>query len=323
MIEYLEKIKENLRKDNRILIELPEGLKYLIPEIRSYLRDFDILFSGENIYGACDSCQDCDVDSIIHIGHSEIPNMPLKKNTYFVEYFKRIEKYPNLDIMRNENCKNVGLFASVQYVKELEKVKDYLESNGINAFIGTGDKRLKHKGQILGCNFSSYDIIRSVDCNIVLTDGIFHPLGLSLYSNKKTFQLNPIDGELKKINNEMFIKKRYLMMEKALNCKAFGILVSKKVGQSRIFVARKLKYLADSNKKYSEIIIMDEINNYKLKNLPFDCFINTACPRISIDDQENFEKIVLTAVEGAYVLMDKLPSKYFMDVIIEVDGVNK
>ncbi|MGC8993086.1 MAG: hypothetical protein ACP5JE_05995, partial [Thermoplasmata archaeon] len=63
MIEYLEKIKENLRKDNRILIELPEGLKYLIPEIRSYLRDFDILFSGENIYGACDSCEDCDVDS--------------------------------------------------------------------------------------------------------------------------------------------------------------------------------------------------------------------------------------------------------------------
>ncbi|MGC8646702.1 MAG: diphthamide biosynthesis enzyme Dph2 [Thermoplasmata archaeon] len=322
MIDELKKIKGEMQKIGirKILVELPEGLKYYIKDIKEIFEGFDIEFSGENVYGSCDSCQECHVDAIIHIGHSAIPNMPLLKKTYFIEYFKNIQKYPDSNILRKKGCIKIGLFASVQYVNELNKLKEYFENKKFTVFIGIGDSRLKYPGQILGCNFSSYDNIRLVDCNVVLTDGIFHPLGLSLYSGKKTFSLNPYSGELTEINNESFVRKRYALMERATKCRNFGIIVSRKIGQSRNFIASKLRDMAIKGGKGGDIILMDEINSYKLENLPYDCFINTACPRVSIDDQENFKKIVLTVTEASYILNGKIPERYFMDTIFHVDG---
>ena len=88
------------------------------------------------------------------------------------------------------------------------------------------------------------------------------------------------------------MRRRFAVMEKARGAKSVGIIVSTKSGQQRMELARRLASLYPA----AVIVTMREILPDELLNLGFDCYVNTACPRLAYD-QVRFPCSVLSPQE--------------------------
>jgi len=186
--------------------------------------------------------------------------------------------------------KNIGLATTVQFLDFVDEIRKYLESNGINVFI---DKmKQKYEGQLLGCDISSADKIKSnVDGFLYIGTGIFHPLGIALNIDKEVFCYDPLSAILFKVDRkevEKYNKKRKAAYSKFLEATEIGILVSLKPGQNNFRKAVELKkQLKDKN---CYIFVFDTLDFNQIENFPFiQCWINTACSRI-LDDYAKFPK---------------------------------
>ena len=80
------------------------------------------------------------------------------------------------------------------------------------------------------------------------------------------------------------------------------MLLSVKPGQRRVKLAMKLKKLIEEADKVSEIVVVDDVREDYLLDLPHEAFVNTACPRLSIEDQERLRKTLLLPMEVAVAL---------------------
>ena len=71
--EILDKIK--MLGANRVLLQVPEGLKTKVQEISKELEGLEVLISTEPCYGACDvrdhEAKQLGCDVVLHIGHSD------------------------------------------------------------------------------------------------------------------------------------------------------------------------------------------------------------------------------------------------------------
>ncbi|HOV51469.1 MAG TPA: diphthamide synthesis protein, partial [Methanothrix sp.] len=77
----------------------------------------------------------------------------------------------------------------------------------------------------------------------------------------------------------------------------FAILVSKKPGQRRMDLARRLKALGESAGKEMFLVYLDNIEPDRLQNLGANAAVSTACPRVALDDAAKFQIPVLTPPE--------------------------
>ena len=103
-------------KARKILLQLPDGLKPHVFDYFSRLSEkFSVIVSSESFYGACDiSTMDVyrDVDCIVQLGHSEIPNIEYPKPVIFMEY--RIQGEIGIDDeafqpLKEKGHKKIGL----------------------------------------------------------------------------------------------------------------------------------------------------------------------------------------------------------------------
>jgi 2-(3-amino-3-carboxypropyl)histidine synthase len=199
-----------------------------------------------------------------------------------------------------ENFNSIGLITSLQFVKIIPLVKDFLEKRGKKVFV---HKSLQYPGQILGCNFGAAKAIEDkVDCFLCISAGKFYSLGLTLHTNKPVLNL---DLERKEICSMEDSKKKILKI-KAWNkaqfkeVKKIGILVSWKKGQmfeNPFEVKKKLEEIG----KEVYILAMDEVTPQKLEGLKLDLLVSVGCPRIGIDDLEKFKTPILNT-EDLYSL---------------------
>ncbi|MDP8012376.1 MAG: diphthamide biosynthesis enzyme Dph2 [Thermoplasmata archaeon] len=315
----------NKRNIKSILIELPEGLKQFIPEIDAKLSRYRTYYSGENIYGSCDTNYSISVDGVLHFGHAPMRNLQYFKNTIFVELKRKININKKLvENILSLNCKRIGILATVQYISMIENLSKELKKFGIETITSEGDDRLYYPSQVLGCDFSAAEKIKEdVDCFIVLADGTFHASGIFMATDKPTYSAEPVSGKIIRIENDQFLRSRYLAMEKAREAKNIGILVSTKLGQYRIAIANMLKNKIIESGRKAFIIVLNEISPQKLINLNMDAYVNTACPRIALDDTSLYEKPILTPTEMEMVLGIIPYDNYVLDRINFVNDIRK
>jgi 2-(3-amino-3-carboxypropyl)histidine synthase len=62
-------------------------------------------------------------------------------------------------------------------------------------------------------------------------------------------------------------------------------------------LAKDIKNKLESDGKKAYILVFNEIKPEKLEGFELDCYINTACPRIAIDDRNEFKKPILNPDE--------------------------
>jgi len=304
---------------------LPEGLKIYADYISDELKKqgYEVIISGNFNYGACD-VPDFDFDDVcdclVNFGH---PPLPVESNIPMI--FVEVDLvFPYMDLLKNNisslknEGKRVGLVSTVNYVKELPKVKDYLESEGFEVFIGKRNNRVAYAGQILGCDFSSASSISDkVDFFIFVGEGRFHPLGVAISTEKKVFAFD-CDG-ISSLNDykDKILKERFGAIFRAKDSKKFGLIVSSKKGQKRFALAKILKRKIEDSGFIADIILMDEVSPDKLYGFDYDSYVVCACPRIGIDDAKRYKKPLLTPKELEIVLDGK--EDYVMDEIDQED----
>ena len=180
-----------------------------------------------------------------------------------------VRKEAELDLKLLDKVKGkIGLVCTVQYCHLIKEVKKYLGKRGV---VG---------GQVLGCDVNVADM--SCDAIILLSDGDFHALEIARKTKKHVYVFN--EAGLRKLDEkqvELLEKKRWARISKAQRAKTFGFIVSIKPGQNRLKeVERTVK-----DRKDCYVFVCDTVNYQELLNFPFiDCWVNTACPRITDDD---------------------------------------
>ena len=188
-----------------------------------------------------------------------------------------------------ENYKRIGLVTTAQHLSQLEKAGEFLGNSGVEAVVG---------GQVLGCNQEAAAAIEGkVDAFLYIGSGRFHPLGISLKTEKPVFVANPYSGnadEISQEERERWLKKKKGRITRSLTAEKFGILVSTKEGQFNLKQAREIQKQLEVKGKKAILFAGVELSPDRLLGYDIGCWINTACPRL-VDDE--FDKAVLNPDE--------------------------
>jgi len=300
------------RKPKIVLLQLPEGLKPEAPRLASIIEKAEALpiVSSDPCYGACDlaisEAKLVGADLIVHYGHtpmtlnSDVPIVYIEARAKISVKEAVIQALSYL-----EDWKKIGLVTTVQHIHQLEKVKRVLLDAGKIVFVQNAG-HVKYSGQVLGCDFSNAQgFSEKVEAVLFVGGGRFHAIGTALASGKPTIIADPyqkiayrIDDQVKRI-----IMQRWASICEAKQAKSFGVLVSLKSGQMKLKAAVDLKRKLEEKGFAATLFTIREVSRSALMQFPrIDAFVNTACPRLSLDDVAEFGKPLLSVSETLIIL---------------------
>ncbi len=304
-----------------------------------------IVLAADPCYGACDLVHDkmkmMGVELVAHMGHSQMnidSGMPTQfiDVTYdgkpeIIEVLPILEKHRNIALNRlaeestelnTEEAKErfldavgrisplkgskLGLVGSIQHLHLIFEYKEYLEDAGFEVEVPVGGARLTFPGQVLGCNYSGDD--DEIGHYIFLGSGDFHPIGLVLHTGKPLAMLDPYTGEATEMSFERIeriLRQRFGLIMSIQEANRFGILIGEKPGQMRRSLALRLKRLLKKHGKKGYLLALEHVGPELIDFYPVDAFVNTACPRIAIDDAVKYGKPLVTPFELEVALGEK------------------
>jgi 2-(3-amino-3-carboxypropyl)histidine synthase len=208
----------------------------------------------------------------------------------------------------------IGVVTTIQHTEQLDDVREALLAAGKRVAVGDAG-RLSHTGQVIGCDFSNARaVLRDVDAFLCVCGGRFHALGVALTTAKPTVVADPYEGTAYSVDREAdrLIKQRWASIQEAANGKRFGVLIGLKSGQKRLKRALWVSRELQKSGKKSTLLAAREVTPESLLQYPsIDAYVNTACPRISLDDSTRFKKPVLT-INEALVVAGKLTWKQLL-----------
>lgn len=305
-----------LHKPGTVLVVAPDGLLKEAVRLAATLeaRGVEVVVSGEACYGACDLKEDAAkairADLILHIGHTLYINK-VGERTVFVAAEDDIEFNKVIDkgVQSLRRFKKIGLYTISQHLHKLPQTKRLFEEHGFEVKIDRGGELAY--GQITGCEFQpAYSIKDEVDAYIFLGQSRFHAAALALSTGKPTYMLDPYLEEVVDATPlaEDLWKRSLLAVYKAREAERFGIVIGLREGQIKLRQAKRIRGELAKHGKQSTLIAMREISAERLNTFTwFDAFIQTACPRISIDGS-GFNKPVLS-IPQAFALLNLLEGK--------------
>jgi 2-(3-amino-3-carboxypropyl)histidine synthase len=312
-----ERIKQEVQKlgAKRVLIQVPEGLKPEAPHIAKMIEKLGVqsIISADPCYGGCDlaiaEAESLGVDLIIHYGHTKLVKHERVPTLYIeARATLKVDSTVEKALPLLEKWRKIGLATTVQHVQTLDEVRETLIRAGKTVAIGD-TRRLSYPGQVVGCDYSNViSIAKDVEAFLFIGGGQFHALGVALSTSKPTIAADPFDERAFSVEAEAqkIFKQRWGCIEEAKKAKTFGVLVGLKAMQKRLDEALDIKKKLEENGKTAYLLAAKEITPEILMEFPnVDAFVNTACPRISLDDASKFKKPVLT-INEALVIIDKL-----------------
>jgi len=304
-----ERIKQEIAKlgAKRVLLQLPEGLKPEGPRLAKVIEGTGAvpIISADPCYGACDlataEAERLGIDLIIHFGHAKLVKHEQVPTVYVearatVTVDDAVEK----SIPLLSKYDKIGLATTVQHVQALAHAREILVRTGKTVMIGDAG-RMNYSGQVSGCDYSNVrSIANDVEVFLFIGGGRFHALGIALSTSKPTIIADPYEKRAYPIDEEAqkILKQRWACVGEAKHATTFGVLVGLKLGQKRLDDALKIKEMAEKNGKTAFLFVIREILPEALMEFPtVDAYVNTACPRISLDASSKFLKPVLTVNE--------------------------
>lgn len=298
-------------KAKKVLVQLPEGLKLFAHRIAAGVESTgaQALISADPCYGACDlvvcDAQALGVDLIVHYGHTEMAKQSATPVVYFEARAKvhvKVAVKKALPLLEPWN--SIGLVTTVQHVHEINEAKNVLLEKGKKVVIGDA-RRLKYAGQIIGCDFSNAAAVADqVDAFLFVGGGRFHAIGVSLATSKPAVVADPYERRVYSIESEVekIRRQRMTSISEAKKAKNFGILVGLKPGQMHLRRAIELKNKLQAKGKNALLLALKEITPEALIQFPsIEAYVNTACPRIALDDSPRFAKPLLTVNEALVI----------------------
>ena len=293
------------RGARRLLIQLPDGLKSEGPRLASLIREktgADVFVSASPAWGACDLSLDAaarlKADLLVHYGHNEF--LRDGSNGIPVVYIPAKSRHEIIPVVEKAlpllEGTRIGLATVVQHLHTLPETTRFLESKGFRVQQPGRGPWAHETGQVLGCDYFGLKRIEPEVDSFLVIGSYFHGLGASLSVQKPTILADPYDGTVRLLDQDRarIIRQRYAMVEKARQANNFGIIVSTKPGQSNPTIALNIQHQLEENGKKAVILYTDEVVPDKLLDFTeIEAFVDTACPRLALDDPERFSKPIV------------------------------
>jgi 2-(3-amino-3-carboxypropyl)histidine synthase len=292
------------RKPKGIVVNTPGGL---IRQTRNLIEKIESTYGipcyliGDSCFGICDTVDDdvgkLDADLALHIGHNAVVQT-VGEFTHLIDA-KDDVKFES--VIRNsipllKGYKRIGLATFSQHLDELEPAKKQFEEAGFEVHLGEGNNLLL-RSQTFGCDFSTiYSMSKDVDAFCYLGDSEFHAVGVALATGKPTYLLDPYLDEVRDMREEaeMRRKRSILAVYKALDARVFGVVTGLKEGQKMLGRTRWItNRLEMHGRKVVQLAMRDITPDRLAPYRDIEAFVQTACPRISIDGF-TFDKPVLS-----------------------------
>lgn len=309
-----ERIKQEITKlgAKRVLLQLPEGLKPEAPRLAAIVEKMGALpiISADPCYGACDLAIDqanhLGVDLIIHFGHAKmVKHEPIP--TVYVETRATlaVEEVVQQSIPLLKKWNRIGLATTVQHIQTIDQAREILVRAGKIVVVGDAGQ-INYAGQVTGCNYTNVkSIANEVDAFLFVGGGKFHALGIALSTSKPTVIAEPYENRAYPISDDAqkMVKKRWTSIQEAASARVFGVIVSLKPGQLHLELGLHVKEAIEKFGKTAFLLAIKELTPESLLEFPtIDAYVNTACPRISLEAPSKFSKPVLTVDEFMVVL---------------------
>jgi 2-(3-amino-3-carboxypropyl)histidine synthase len=294
-------------RPGRIVLQVPAGLirnaTDLVDRIRTEV-GAPVVLAARACFGGCDFPSHDEApraDVAVVLGHAPIPNVTLPRPTYFVEMREAGgDPHQLADLVEGAHLpRRLGLVASVQHLDLVPALSEELGRHGFAVRVGRGDRRLAYAAQALGCNYTGAEAVEAdVEGFLFVGTGMFHPIGLAFAVDRPVWSLDPLQGTIEPpIDRGALIRRRQLTVAIARDARRWGILVSTFGGQNRSPTALALQERARARGREAEILVFDRLDPRDLEGRALDAYVNTACPRIALDDSANYPKPVLTPPE--------------------------
>ena len=194
----------------------------------------------------------------------------------------------------------IGLFTTVQHIGQINDVKKYLTNNNIEVQLSDSIKtkncqgpKATYVGQVLGCDATASKKM-NVDAFLYIGTGEFHPIAISLETDKPVLKINPFSVKLEVLSEQYkrkWLARQAARISKIGDAKKIGILLSTKPGQYKPNLAKKIQTIfPDSYLFISDMITAENMLNF----LDIDVWVNTACPRLV---EDSWPKTLINAEE--------------------------
>jgi 2-(3-amino-3-carboxypropyl)histidine synthase len=292
------------KRPSVMVVNAPGGLIRQTKDLMERVREkygVTCILAGDSCFGICDTVDD-DVENLhadlaLHIGHNASVKV-VGDYTYLIDAVDDADfsEVVETSVITLAPYKRIGLATFSQHLHQLLPVKRKLEQKGFDVRIGSQND-LMMEGQIFGCDFSTSQPLRDeIDAFVFLGESEFHAVGLALASAKPTFMLDPhmnVVTDMQAAAEERR-KRAVLAIYKALDARVFGVVTGLKEGQKMLGRSEWIsKRLEMNGRKVVRIALKEVIPERLALHREIEAFVQTACPRISIDGF-NFDRPVLS-----------------------------
>lgn len=300
----------------RVALQMPEGLLMFATTISDILTQFcpgaETLVMGDVTYGAC--CIDdytaralgCDL--LVHYAHScLIPVSTTKIPTLYVFVDITIDtKHLIATLTRNISPgKTIAMVSTVQFSNTLHLIKPDLELEGLKVIIP--QVAPLSKGEILGCTAPKLsDPNQTVDIILYLGDGRFH-IEAAMIANPSipTYRYDPYSRRLtrEEYSHDEMLDSRSSAISQAKTAKKWGLILGALGRQGNPHTLTLIENHLNERGIPFINLLLSEIFPGKLALFDdVECWVQIACPRLSIDWGHAFARPLLTPYEALVVL---------------------
>ncbi|PYH44212.1 2-(3-amino-3-carboxypropyl)histidine synthase [Aspergillus saccharolyticus JOP 1030-1] len=312
----IPKTIHRIRSSNakRIALQFPEGLLIFATTISDILTQFcpgiETLIMGDVTYGAC--CIDdytaralgCDL--LVHYAHScLIPVDVTKIKTLYIFVDISIDTTHLLATLeRNfQPGKTIATVGTIQFNATLHGLKPVLEKAGFRVLIPQITPL--SKGEILGCTSPTL-VAGEVDYLLYLGDGRFHLESAMIHNpDIPAYRYDPYSRVLSRESyehEEMHTLRRDAIAS-ARSAKKWGIILGSLGRQGNPNTMAMIENHLKSKDIPFVNLLLSEIFPGKLGAMAdVECWVQIACPRLSIDWGYAFPRPLLTPYEALIAL---------------------
>lgn len=298
----------------KIALQFPEGLLLFATTISDILTRFcpgtETLIMGDVTYGAC--CIDdytaralgCDL--LVHYAHScLIPIDVTKIKTLYVFVDISIDtSHLIATLERNfQSGKTIAMVGTIQFNATLHNVKPILERAGFKVIIP--QVAPLSKGEILGCTSPRLSN-GAADLILYLGDGRFHLESAMIHNpSLPAYRYDPYSRKLTKetYDHEDMHDLRRQAIQQAKKAKKWGLILGSLGRQGNPHTMTLIEDRLNERGIPYINLLLSEIFPGKLAMMnDVDCWVQIACPRLSIDWGYAFPKPLLTPYEALIAL---------------------
>jgi len=305
----------------RVALQMPEGLLLFATTISDILTQFcpgiETLIMGDVTYGAC--CIDdytaralgCDL--LVHYAHScLIPVDVTKIKTLYVFVDISIDTSHLLaSLERNFTPgKTIAVVGTIQFNATIHGVRPALERAGFTVLVP--QIAPLSKGEILGCtspNLATAHADAPVDLILYLGDGRFHLESIMIHNpDVAAYRYDPYSRKLthETYGHEEMQDLRRQAIRQAKTAKKWGLILGSLGRQGNPHTMGLIeKRLAERGIPWANLLLSEIFPGKLAMMSDVECWVQVACPRLSIDWGYAFPRPLLTPYEALVALEER------------------